>query len=244
MPIYPSPENWLHANKRQRNRALRSFANLRKRSVPVYSGPLFVDDDNDVVVQSPESVARRTMVLWAVELRAEGIPQVEAVGIVDQLNLWGSVSPLEKEFLKCDSPSAEECQKLVWRLESIWVLMWAMGYIEHLGWPSGMCDVPTLAGLVSPHEANASFIANASLRPTSEILDEQDLIMRIQWAIRNAYMHKDGMVPVGLDWSNDEDWMPVTMSAEVGVVDQRHHTLNWLVNFLSPADWDNVDTPT
>ena len=75
MPIYPSPENWMHANERQRNRALRSFANLRKRSVPVYSGPLFEADDNEVVVQLPESVARRTMVLWAVELRWEGIPQ-------------------------------------------------------------------------------------------------------------------------------------------------------------------------
>ena len=70
MPIYPSPENWLHANERQRNRALRSFANLRKRSVPVYSGPLFVDDDNDVVVQSPESVARRTILRSAVLMLA------------------------------------------------------------------------------------------------------------------------------------------------------------------------------
>jgi hypothetical protein len=34
------------------------------------------------------------------------------------------------------------------------------------------------------------------------------------------------------------------MSAAVGVVEQRHHTLNWLVNFLNPENWDNVDTPT
>jgi hypothetical protein len=34
------------------------------------------------------------------------------------------------------------------------------------------------------------------------------------------------------------------MSAEVGVVEQRHYTLNWLVNYLDPKNWDCVDTPT
>jgi len=61
MPVYPSPETWEYANERQRKRALRSFTELRKRSVPVYSGPLFVDDDEEVKIQPPNEVARRTM---------------------------------------------------------------------------------------------------------------------------------------------------------------------------------------
>jgi hypothetical protein len=244
MPVYPSPETWEYANERQRKRALRSFAELRKRSVPVYSGPLFVEDDNEVKIQSPDDVARRTMVLWAVALRAEGVPQAETLEIIEQLDLWGTVSPKEKEFLQNKSPDPDECQRLVWRLESIWVLMWALGHIQQLDWPSGMCDVPKLAGLVSPHESDAAFITSAPLRPPSEILDAQDLIMRIHWAIRDAYLHQGGMIPAGLDWSQDDDWLPVAMCAEVGVVEQRHYTLNWLVNFLDPDNWDNVDTPT
>jgi hypothetical protein len=244
MPVYPSPGTWEYANERQRARALRSFAELEKRSVPVYSGPLFVDDDNEVKIQAPDEVARRTMVLWAVELRAEGAPQAETLGIIEQLDLWKSVSPSEKAFLENKSPSPDECQRLVWRLESIWVLMWALGHIEQLDWPSGMCDVPKLASLVSPHEGDTAFITSARLRPASEIGDAQDLIMRIHWAIRDAYLHQGGMIPVELDWSQDDDWVPVTLSAEVGVVEQRHHTLNWLVNFLDPDNWDNVDTPT
>src|SRR5262249_16593233 len=156
MPIYPSPETWEYANERQRRRALRSFAELRKRSVPVFSGPLFVDDDEKVKIQPPDEVARRTMILWAVELRAEGVPQAETLGLIEKLDLWRSVSPSEKAFLENNSPSPEECQRLVWRLESIWVLMWALGYIEQLEWPSGMCDVPKLVGLVSPHEGDAA----------------------------------------------------------------------------------------
>ncbi len=243
-PAYPSPESWEYANDRQRGRALRSFTELRGRSVPVYSGPLFVDDDNEVKIQLPDEVARRTMVLWAVELRAEGVPQVETLGIIEQLDLWKSVSPSEKAFLENENPSPGECQSLVWRLESIWVLMWALGHIEQLDWPSGMCDVPKLAGLVSPHEEDAEFITSARLRPAAQILDAQDLIMRIHWAIRDAYLNQGGMLPEGLDWSQDDDWVPATLSAEVGVVEQRHHTLNWLVNFLDPESWDNVDTPT
>lgn len=243
-PAYPSPETWEFANQRQRARTLRSFAELRKRSVPVYPGPLFVADDDEVKIQPADEVARRMMVLWAVVLRAEGIPQTEAVELLDQLDLWKSVSPLEKSFLECSDPSPDECQRLVWRLESIWVLLWVLGHIEQLDWPSGMCDVRHLTGLVSPHEADPTFIASARLRPIAGVLDAQDLIMRIHWAIRDAYLHQGGMIPVGLDWTQDADWVPVTMAAEVGVVEQRHHTLNWLVNFLDPENWDRVDTPT
>jgi hypothetical protein len=244
MPTYPSPDNWEFANERQRARARRSFAELKKRSAPVFSGPLFVDDENKVKIQMPSEVARRLMVLWAVELRAEGIPKTEALGLVEQLDLWKSVSPLEKAFLENDYPSPDECRQLVWRLESIWVLLWALGHIEQLDWPSGMCDVPTLVELVKPHEANQSFIASARLRTASDILDAQDLTMRIHWAIRNAYSHENGMIPEELDWSPNSEYIPVTMCAAVGVVEQRHHTLNWLVNFLDPVDWDSVDTPT
>jgi len=195
MRIYPSPENWEFANARQRARARRSFAELQRRSVPAFSGPLFVADEYEVNLQAPSDVARRIMVLWAVELRAEGAPQMEALGLIEQLDLWRTVSPLEKAFLENNNPSPGECQQFVWRLESIWVLLWALGHIEQLDWPSGMCDVPTLVSLVRPHEASQSFITSARLRPITEILDAQDLTMRIHWAIRDVYLHQDGMIP-------------------------------------------------
>jgi len=122
--------------------------------------------------------------------------------------------------------------------------MWALGYIEDLDWPGDMCDVPKLAGLVSPREADLGFITDARLRSTAELLDAQDLIMRIHWAIRDAYLHQGGMLPAYLDWSAKSEYLPVGMSPAVGVVEQRHYTLNWLVNFLDPTDWDHVDTPT
>ena len=163
---------------------------------------------------------------------------------IDQFISLRALSPEEKRFLEDDDPDSRECDKLVWRLESIWVLLWALGYIDQLSWPDGMCDVPTLVDLLKPQESNPTFIFGATLRSVSEILDAQDLTMRIHWAIRDAYLHHAGIIPDNLDWSTDYNAVHVTMSASVGVVEQRHYTLNWLVNFLAPKDWDHVDTPT
>ena len=244
MREYPSTSAWEHANDQQRQRAERSFRQLKKHNAPVYPGPLFVDDDGEVELQSAQDVARRTLVLWAVELRAEGMPQKEAIGLIEQLDLWDSVSPEEKRFLEDDDPDPGECQHLVWRLESIWVLLWSLGYIDELEWPRGMCDVPRIVEILKHNESNTEFITDAKLRSAAEILDAQDLIMRVHWAVRNAYVNHGGMIPDDLDWSHDYNAVSVTMSPAVGVIEQRHHTLNWLVKFLDPVDWDHVDTPT
>ncbi len=242
-PAYPSTGDWEHANDKQRARAERSLAQMKKRLVPVYAGPLFGDDEDEAVIQTAQNVARRTLVLWAVELRAEGVPDPEVRAIIDDLDLWEFVSENERRFLDDDDPSPEECQALVWRLESLWVLMWALGHIQEIPWPSGMCDVPKLAGILAEHEDDPSFILDAKLRPTPELLDARDLTMRIHWAIRNEHL-QHGMVPEELDWSGDPEWIPSKFSAAVGVVEQRHYVLNWLTNTLSPESWDKVDTPT
>jgi hypothetical protein len=244
MSSYPNPDAWEHANPRQKDRARRSFALLQNHKVPAYSGPLFVEDDDEVELQTAQDVARRTLVLWAVELRAEGIPQEESLQIITGQNLWSSVSPEEKRFLNEKNPDPDESQKLVWRLESIWVLLWALGHVEKLDWPGGMVDVPKLVEILGPYESDPKFITGAKLRSKAEILDQQDLTMRIHWAIRDALLNQGGMAPEALDWTKEVRTLPVTMHPAVGVVEQRHYVLNWLVRFLDPEDWDHVDTPT
>ncbi len=245
MVDYPNPDTWEHASSLQKRRAARSFAELRKRNLPVYKGPLFIEDEEKTELQSPQDVAKRVLVLWAVELRAEGIPQSEAFGLIDQQDLWESVSPIEKKFLQNNNPDEEECQKLIWRLESIWVLLWALGYLEELGWPCEMCDVPKIVEILKPQESNKGFVTNAILkRKKTEILDAADLTMRIHWAIRDAYLNHGGIIPEDLDWSGDYNAVHVNMSEAVGVVEQRHYSLNWLINFMNPETWDDVDTPT
>src|SRR5262249_14688876 len=97
--------------------------------------------------------------------------------------------------------------------------------------------------LLKPRESDRVFITSAHARQVREILDAQDLTMRIHWAIRDAYLNHGGFLPSDLDWSKDYELAHVSRCRSVGVVEQRHHTLNWLTRFLD-ADWDDVDTPT
>lgn len=242
MPDYPSPATWTHASPRQAQRAARSFAILKQREVPVFPGPLFVADEQQVHLQDPADVARRVLILWALDQRAEGMPRAEAVELVDALSLWPAVTPSEKAFLMARQPDPEECRQRVWQLESIWVLLWALRYVQDLEWPGGMCDVEALVGIVMPREADPTFITEAALRPVNELLDAQDLTMRIHWAIRDAWLNHGGLIPRELDWSADGKMVHVNMSPAVAVVEHRHHALNWLVKFLDPQDWDHVET--
>ncbi|HEX4145595.1 MAG TPA: DUF4272 domain-containing protein [Pirellulales bacterium] len=244
MPEYPNPDTWEYANPRQARRAAHSFDILRKRAVPVYWGPLFVADDDDVMAQSAKDVVQRALLLWLVTLQADGIPQADVVDWIKQDGLWDAASRAEKEFLENESPSADECRSLVWRLESVWVLLWALGRVDELHWPNAQCDVSKLGELLDELEADAGFMIAPMLRPISEILDAQDLILRIHWAIRDAYLHRQQMIPEDLDWSVGSELIPVTHCEGAAVVAQWHHTLNWLLDAVDCQDWDNVDTST
>ena len=232
----------LTATTNQRERLARSTAILDARRIPRYSGPLYTSDDAAVTLRSGQETARRALVLWAVALRADGAPQQEALDMLDQRRLWPYVSPEEARYIRDPQPDPGTTASYVWRLEAVWVLMWALGRIEALGWPAAMCDVPRLVQIMMPAEADPGFIEAAQLRPKREILDAQDLTMRIHWAIRDAWLaHRP--IRSDLDWSAGKPDVAVTQSAAVGVIKQRHVTLNWLTRFKD-ADWDNVDTPT
>lgn len=230
--------------KRQVERAQRSISVLGRYAVPMLETPLLYScDDAEATLRTGPEVARRALVLWAVALRAEGMPQEEALALMDNANLWDAVSPKEAGFLQEKNLDPDECQQLVWRLESIWILLWVLGHVGELDWPSDMCDVPRLADILKRVESDPDFVLRATIRDKGDVLDAQDLTMRIHWAIRDAWINGGGFLPANLDWSEDYEMAHASRCAAVGVVEQRHHTLNWLTKF-EDAEWDQVDTPT
>ncbi len=229
--------------KAQIERTDRSINELHFHQVPICNRPLHssdIPDDQDAILRDSAEVVKRLLVLYAVVLKAEDASHQEMLGLMAEAHLWRAVSPAEKRFLDQDYPAPEACSKMEWRLECIWVLLWALGYIQELAWPSEMCDVQKLLKILKPHEANPlKFIATAKLRSKKEILDAADLISRIHWAIRDAY-DNNSPIPCSLDWSIDSEMFPVPQCIATGVVEERHRTLNWLIR-LGNADWDNVD---
>jgi hypothetical protein len=226
----------------QHERFRRSIAVLDAKRIPRLSMPLYTEDDAEVVPRTAEDAARRILILWAIALCAEGMPQREALEMLDRRQLWPWVSPEETRYIRDPNPTPHQSAAFVWRLEAVWVLAWALGRLDDLGWPAFMCDVPRLADIMSPIETDPAFTATATLRTTSDILDAQDLTMRLHWAIRDAWINKR-MIRSDMDWTAGQPDVRTTSSAGVGVVEQRHKTLNWIIRFDN-ADWDQVDTPT
>ncbi len=228
---------------RQLGRCERSHAEMRRRGAPVYGGVLVVDDEDEAEVRAPRDVALRVLAMWAAAMRAEGAPAEHVHGLLDRAGAWEAASPQEEAFLREEAPPPERCGPFVWRLEAIEPLLWALGHLPALDWPAGFCDVPRQIGIIRPFEAEPRrFIEGARLRPVSELLDAQDLVLRQHWAIRTCYLNGEA-IPADLDWTGAAVRMPVRGAPETGAVAERHRALNWLLYF-NGADWDDVDTPT
>ncbi len=234
-----------HLTERQQARAARSRAILKERQVPMWGDEtrcLVVEDDEEIRPQLPAEVAKRVLVLWAVVLRAEGVDRDVCNAVLDTHEIWTSATASEVEFLRAENVEAQTARQFVWRLEALWILLWALGHLEEVPWPSGMCDVPRIANIIDPREMDRSLVSNAELIPLASIVDQQELTMKIHWAIRDAFINQKG-IPENLDWRSQER-TPVEQCPVVGVVEQRHHALNWILNFMNPTNWDDVDTPT
>lgn len=210
---------------------------LAKRKVPTLSYPLYIEDDEQVELREPEEVARRILALSVVTYVADGGDPSNAKALIEEQR-WPDLTPEEQLLFEDNTPAVRH--KSLWRLESQWALVWAIGKLE-LPWPSGFCDVPRLVEVVSGFEKQPDFCSSVKLRSKSDILDALQLTMLQHWAVRDAYLN-DGEIPADFDWTNDK-MQPVQACPLTGVISERHHALNWLVRY-GDDDWDDVDTPT
>ncbi len=225
--------------RRQRVRSV-----LGPYNVPQYDGHIrWMSDDNDVELRTPKDVAMRVVAMHALVCYARGQPREEVQAELDRTGAMEFFSPDEAEFFSQSEPDEAERQQLIWRLESLWVLMWSLGHIDRLEWPNRQCDVERLHELVfKATEDIDQFVNHATLRSKSEIMDMTEVIVRIHWAIRQAYV-EELEVPANLNWTEPSGMVRVGMCPQVPILMERHRTLNWLICF-GDDEWDDVDVPT
>lgn len=185
-----------------------------------------IETESEAKRRTPEEIAYRALALLVVAVKGEGIEQEFVEKISKYYDLQSHFSPMEKAFVENVSPTPQECVNFSWRYEALWTLLWALGYIEEMGKPEALCDVPKAVGITKRRTA-AQFIADARLRPLSEILDQADLIYRYHWATEEARVRN----------------LPPVDGIDVGVVTERHYTLNWLIGHLD-EEWDDISTDT
>jgi hypothetical protein len=207
-----------------KQRKERSENKLLQMGVPVNTY-LPIINVQETKIQSPQAVAKRCLILLALLNVVHGNKQKEIVRWLKQYKLWNDASPEEQAFFNAAYPDEVLRNELSWRIEALWVLLWALGLASELGLPVEPCNLedPELFKKIPGLGRDPSrFIQEATLRSGDELLDELDLIYRVHWAVRDAAL-------------NDRE---ILCGFHHGIVYEWHYALNWLTGYAE--QWDDI----
>lgn len=197
---------------------------LRARGLPVLDSLPEIEEAGDVTIRSGEEIVYRLLCLTAVAQAAFAGTPAPVLPFVGRWKLDPHLSPQERECLQGDAVSEADAVRFSWRVEAMVPLMWAIGLIDELWFPSE--DVNAQEILDYWQGFSHDDPRRIGHRDVEEILDQADLIYRIHWAVREG-----GAVREGAQGPIPE------------VVRERHHALNWLIGYEGD-DWDDVQTDT
>ena len=212
----------------QQERRKKSEEICLSKNIPIYKNPnsLFVESETTVKLKTKDEVVDRAIALCYLELKSESAEKSLLSDFDKKYSVMSKLTPLEKSFALNEKPTEQEMVNANWRAESFHLLLWSLGYIDTLNYPSELCNIGDTAGILFS-KTEQKFREKATLRSKAEILDQADLILRYNWACVSARIQNQ-QAPGGLNPS---------------VVYERHYALNWLICFQN-QEWDNVTTNT
>ncbi|MNC11007.1 hypothetical protein D3C75_586900 [compost metagenome] len=214
----------------------RSVEFLRGKGIYVTEWLPLIEGEEETRFRTVQEVAQRAAALLTVALHAE-VLMTQSMDVKKARSYSDSVtkaygcksafSPEEQKFLKNKAPEEREVIRFSWQYECLSVMLWALGLIEELPFPDRICDVGGSVRIMSEHNSLEKLIGASTLRSHKELLDEADLIYRMDWGCVDARIKG----------------LPMPRELEGGVVMERHKCLNWLIG-SDNAEWDNVDVST
>jgi len=209
----------------QTARKAKSEVFLEVNNIKINKNLPCVADDNATELRHPNIVIERAYALLLTAVKGEGIEQehLERARTDKRID---SLSPRETQVFNATSLDDNERAYATWRYESLYTILWALGCMEELKYPSDICDVKGVVGAIFPL-SRADFRQATKLRSKTEILDELDKTYRMNWACVDARIK--GQQPTG--------------NINPSVIYERHYALNWLTKYDN-QDWDDVQTHT
>ncbi len=211
-------------------RRSRSLAKLQRYNVPHIDHLPYIETEDETHRRAPQEVGLRIICLALVSMKGAGADHQFVLDGIRHYGVKDDLSPNERDFVFDPQPSDHLKLQFSWRVEAAHALLWSVGLVETLLFPSDTCDWNGFwEGF---HKGNrVEFLQRLDLRTQGIILDEADLIYRLHWAIRDAGL--GGLnPPAGLNSS---------------VVMERHYALNWLIAPVLASErytWDEVPTDT
>lgn len=222
------PVEHITATNDQQIRRAQSEIYCRAHGVPYYKNPtaMFVDSEAEARLRTKDQVVDRALALCFIGLKSEGLSPERLAEIDQAYHITPHLSPVERAYITAAHPTDQQRLNANWRYQSLHVQLWALGYVDALDYPDKMCDVAHDAAIIHDLSA-AQFRQRATLRSKKEVLDQADLILRLDWACTEARLAQKPM--------------PGNLNSEI--IMERHHSLNWLITYMDQA-WDDVSTDT
>ncbi|MDR3687988.1 MAG: DUF4272 domain-containing protein [Fimbriimonas sp.] len=208
------------ARKSRSEQILRDAGILQIRALPG------IETADQVEPRATIEIARRAICLLLVAARGSGLDVRTVRKLTAYHEMGGFFTKDEQAFLDSKRPKERAKAKFSWRTEASWVLLWALGFVDRLGLPSGQIEPWSAIEIVEANFVDG-LVNNAKPRSIDEILDEADLIYRCHWAVRHA----------------ERSDVDIEGKLEPGVTFERHHALNWLIRYEN-QDWDDISTDT
>ena len=183
-------------------------------------------DDDAMSPRTPEQVAQRLLALTATVSRTYSAADSPELAWVKQHGVEAFFSDEERAFYQQPEPTEQQLVNFSWRTEGLVAVAWALGGLDQLPALNLTADLKSIRLLAQAMKDPKAFIAQAQLRPASDIEAAEGELYQQHWRVRDAQLFNK----------------PMPDELHPGVVYERRYALSWLVGYGD--DWDEVPTDT
>lgn len=213
----------------QIDRKKRNIEFIKNQGIKTIDHLPVVASEKEVKIRSVDEIAARAVIIAITNHVAfSNMTGEQAKELIATYKLEKYVTSDESAFL--DNPTDDLKNKMSWKCEAIWVLCWALGIVKDLGTADSLADLNLISSdeypIVSRVDPNTFITKKHKLRSARDILDQNDLYYRLNWACVNARLNGHELDKV-----------------HPGVVYERQYALNWLINYMN-QDWDDITCDT
>lgn len=220
--------------KTSQQRKEESIAYLINNNIPYLESLPFIEDSDTVKLRDVEEIVQRAIALGLIAnyslCHLEGTDTVEnkrgLLNAIEHYNALAFFTEKERAFIFNDNIDEQQAIQFVWQFECVYVLLWALSLIIELKYPDEICSVPEVMSFIFGFDDINTFNESVQLKDVEDIIDQADLIYRLDWACVEARIKNVEITEV-----NSE------------IILERHRALNWLICY-DDANWDDVTMDT
>lgn len=177
-------------------------------------------------VRSSKELADRLLGLFACVASAYGYSRKAARRWIEANGLWSAITESERRFLA--TGEAQKRSELLWRVEGLWCLAWAVSMHDALDVGKACAD--DFVTMFPPLDLNCDltqFRSRLNLRSLEDLVEMLDLTYCLHWSIKSATLNGSPVDPTG----------PLSLR----VIEERRRALEWV---FDRTDWDEISLDT